>query len=245
MADRSACTGIVLSAMPVGEYDKRLVLLTKERGKISAFARGARRANSPVMAAANPFAFGTFELYEGRNSYTLGKVEIREYFRELAEDLTRAWYGFYYLEVAEYYSREGLDETERLKLLYQTLRAVESGKFGAEFLRRVYEYKTFVINGEYPDLFSCRVCGSREDLCAFSMTMQGAVCRNCCGKTDARSMAGSVIYALQFIASTPPEKLFTFKLSEETEKEFLSFVETYRRRFHHHTFKSEEFLGLL
>ena len=57
-------TGMVLSAATIGEYDKRVVLLTKERGRISAFARGARRPEVRCLLQRNRLPLGSFLFIE-------------------------------------------------------------------------------------------------------------------------------------------------------------------------------------
>ena len=49
MSEQTKVTGIVLSVYPVGENDRRLTILTKERGKIQVFARGSRRPKTPFV----------------------------------------------------------------------------------------------------------------------------------------------------------------------------------------------------
>lgn len=155
-------TGMVIKVSSVGEYDRRLVILTWERGKITAFARGAKRPGSSLMGPSRPFAFGKFRLYEGRDSYTLQSAEIGRYFEELAGDMEGACYGQYFLEVADYYTRENADGSEMLLLVYQSLRALLKPRIPDELVRRVFELKAMVVNGEYTEKPPVPVSDSAE-----------------------------------------------------------------------------------
>lgn len=208
-------TGMILKQSPMGEYDRRVCLLTKERGKISAFARGARKPGSRLAAATNLFAFGTFKLYSGKNSYTMTDAEIQNYFEDLMTDYVGAYYGMYFTEVADYYTRENNDEREMLKLLYQSLRAIGAPSLPNPLVKCIFELKSIVVNGEFP--------GIPGDM----------------------KLQESTVYALQYIAASPVEKLYTFNVTDSVLEELGRIAGIYRKRFINHEFKSLEILKTL
>ena len=245
MSQSITVTGMVLSQTPIGEYDKRVVILTKEKGKISAFAKSARRQNNPLMGVTNPFAFGEFVLYEGRTSYNIMQANISNYFMELSTDLEGAYYGFYFLEFADYYTKEYNDETQMLKLLYQTLRALASGKIKRELIRYIFELKAMVINGEYPNVFACSNCGSTENGVIFSSKNRGLICEECkVLATDGISINSSTLYALQYIVSSTIEKLYTFTVSDEVLGQLRRVMKQYIGMYVDKRFKSLEILEM-
>ncbi len=214
MSQSVTLTGMVLSSMPVGEYDRRIVILTRERGKITAFVRGARRPKSSMVATTNPFCFGEFEAYEGRSAYTVVKATISNFFQEISTDLVKTYYGCYFLEMAEYFAVENVDGTEQLKLLYQTLRALSVKSLPIRLVRSIYEIKSLVYYGIYPDFFTCTECGRKEQMRWFHTGKRGCICEKCHPLAGAVRLEDSTFYALQYIVTSTVEKLYTFTVND-------------------------------
>ena len=229
-------SGMVLSSMPVGEFDRRIVLLTKERGKIAAFAKGARRMNSPLMGVTQPFAFGKFELYEGRTSYDIRRADISNYFTEVSSDLDAICYACYFAELADYYGRENLDASQILNLLYMTLRALANDNIPDELIRYIYEIKLISINGECPNMFECAECRKRF----------GIVCDSCVRNTagECLEITESAMYTLQYIVSSGIEKLYTFTVREDVLRELAMVAGRIRSRVIDKKMKSLEMLEM-
>ena len=254
MSDLITVHGIVLSAQPVGEYDKRIVLLTRERGKISAFAKGARRQNSPFMAAVNPFVFGNFTLYEGRSSYNLNQVTVTHHFVELAARQPGVYYGYYFLELADYFGREGTDEKNMMNLLYLTVKALLNPGIDDRLVRCIFELRTMTEQGLMPELFRCVNCGEeiagKENL-FFSQEAHGILDGDCLKKASpgeartARRISQVALYTMQYIVSSPMTKLYSFTVTDEVLWELERHIQPYVAGNTDKKFKSLQILEVM
>lgn len=215
MSGNYEVTGMVLKSVPAGEYDRRVEILTKERGRISGFMRGARRPGSPIMAAASPFVFGTFKIHEGRSAYQILEAKVDNYFEKLRSDMIAACYGSYFMEILQFVTRENNDATSLLYLAYQSLRALESEAFDNRLVRAVFEIKTVMLEGEYP--------GPRRDI----------------------EYLDATLYALDFLMRTPPAKVYTFGVKPEVLGQLEAYAGWLCARTWDHRFQSLEILDAL
>jgi DNA repair protein RecO (recombination protein O) len=71
---------IVLKRINFSETDRILTLFTREYGKLSSIAKGARRSTSRLGAVTEPFAFSRLLLAVGQNLDVLTQGEVRAAF---------------------------------------------------------------------------------------------------------------------------------------------------------------------
>lgn len=157
-----------------------------------------------------------------------------------------AYYGFYFLEFAGYYTKEANDEREMLKLLYQTLRALSNPHIPNRLIRYIFELKALCVNGQAPQVFQCVNCGALDRSCVFSAVRGGLVCSECSREViDGIMLDDSTLYSMQFIESSTIEKLYTFTVTErvldQLEKVMKRLMEVYVDK----KFKSLEILETL
>ena len=215
MSSEYTVTGIVLKSVPAGEFDKRIEILTKERGRISGFAKGARKPGSLMMAAASPFVFGTFKIREGRSAYQIVEAKVDNFFEQLRTDITAACYGSYFMEILQYVTRENSDGTALLLLAYQSLRALESDQFDNRLVRAVFEIKTVMLEGEYP------------------------------GPQRGVRYLDATLHTLDYLYRTPPAGVYSFSVKEEVLRELEAYSKWLLEKTWHHRFQSLPILEVL
>jgi DNA repair protein RecO (recombination protein O) len=219
---------LILRTYKLGEADRIVVFLTRDRGKKRGVANGARRSRSRFAGALEPLTRVGVTYYE-REQRDLVRLSYAEPqcspLRAAPEALGHVGY---FADLLDEWAQES-DPNERLfRLGAATLDALAAG-VPTPALARYFEYWLLRLQGVYPPHLACHRCGTAldgEDPGAW-LEPGGHVltCRSCAGASPADEEGRLVKLsrdALAFLALAgriPPADLGRWRLPPAADRE--------------------------
>lgn len=171
---------IILRRINFSETDRIATLYTRERGKISGIAKGARKPISRLSGATEVLTYAKYQLASGKNLDIITQAEVKESFPRIHGDLNRIAYATYMAELLDKFVEEHEANPDLFDLLLSALYLLERPN-DPEKITRMFELQFMRAVGYEPVLDKCLRCDaplSPDDL-FFSPSMGGTVCREC------------------------------------------------------------------
>ena len=182
---RLVTPAIVLRAIPYGDADRVVTLFTREAGKLSALARGARKSIKRFGAGLGLFGVGEAVLHDKPNVELAGleRFDGARGFPSLMNDVAKVAHGGYACELVREMLPPRQPEPHIFALLIELLTVLEAGPARAETLR-IFELSLLDALGLRPSLERCVSCDSDElgragDV--LDLRRGGVLCAHCHG----------------------------------------------------------------
>jgi DNA repair protein RecO (recombination protein O) len=175
---------LVIGSMRYRDADRIVTLYTRERGRLSAIAKGVRRTKSKVGGRLEPFSLVRMSLHAGRGSlYTVVGVDTVRTFQGARDKLFRMEEGARLLTAVRHLFPGEEGSTAAFNLLVRgiALLAEAEDAPAASGIVLATRLKLLVLLGYAPEVARCASCGSEGPFYAFSPGLGGVVCEECSG----------------------------------------------------------------
>ncbi|HEY2282381.1 MAG TPA: DNA repair protein RecO [Solirubrobacteraceae bacterium] len=173
---------IVLRSLRYGEADRILHVYTPRRGRVSAIAKGVRRARSRFGGRLEPFFRLQLDLHEGRGELlTVTGAQTVEAYPRLRSDARALDAAARACDAVGRLFETGEPHPNVFNLLCRRLSLLDTG-VGAASGRSdalAFRLKLMLAAGLAPQLAACAGCGEQEHLVGFSGAAGGVVCGAC------------------------------------------------------------------
>ncbi|SMO50179.1 DNA repair protein RecO [Melghirimyces algeriensis] len=234
--------GVVLRTRDYGESNKVVTLFTREEGKLTAVARGAKKTKSRLGSVTQPFVSAHFLCFSGTGMATISQADILESHYPLRTDLILTSYASYFTEFLDKLT----DERERAPMLYDLLLSTFQmlvNRVDPDILARIFELHVLETAGYRPGLDACMSCAKSELPVKFSVRRGGFLCLNCADQDPhafpLSSQSARILKTLQRIT---PERLGNIQVKEETKQQLEKVVRSFIDEYVDVRFKSRDFL---
>ncbi|MDR7486530.1 MAG: DNA repair protein RecO [Armatimonadota bacterium] len=196
--------GIVLRRRNLGEADRLVVVLTRDRGKLAVAARGARRPRSRLAGRLEPATRFRALVAEGRTLDVISQVEVLDAHAALRSDLERMGTAAVILELADRALAERHPHPDVYRLLRRALDLVDAG--AGETAWMWFAARLLAATGHRPAVERCAVCGRRLRAPVVWSASQGGCLHAGCGAKDPQAVpvAQSAVALLAFLLDARP-----------------------------------------
>ncbi len=170
--------GIVLRRRNLGEADRLVTVLSRDRGKLTVVARGARRPRSRLGGRLEPPTRFRALVAEGRSLDVISQVDVLDPNAALRDDLGRMGAAAVVLELADRALADRHPHPDVYRLLVEALDLLH--KSDGELAGLWFAARLLVLTGHRPAVTRCAVCGRRiRGGAAWSSTLGGTVDTTC------------------------------------------------------------------
>ncbi len=195
--ERRTDEAIVLGAVDYGEADKLVTIFTRSRGRVSAFAAGARKSKRRFAGALEPGTHVSVLLVERRgDTERLDGADIQSSFHHLREQLPTIARALYCLELCRELVRDHEPHEALFDALLSYLGLLDAGKAGPTSLLK-FELDALAEAGFMPRFDSCVLCGGPTgERPRFDPSHGGVTCEKCVLRSPgARAMTPELVAA--------------------------------------------------
>jgi len=213
-------TSVVIRQRDLGEADRVVVLFTRELGKLSAVAKGVKRARSKLAGCLQLFAHVEALLAVGRTLDVVTQVRPLDPCYRLRTDMARYTHASYAAELLDTLLEERAPAPAVFDLLVAVLRGLD-GEGDPATLIRGYELKLLSSLGYGPELFTCVSCGTEVEggRAGFATAEGGVVCARCQRSLGVTPVSPTALRAMRDFAAMPEAELAGRKLSRPAAEE--------------------------
>lgn len=195
---------IILRLIEFSETSLIVTMLTRDFGKITVLAKGARRKKSPFEAALDLLALCRI-VFLNKSSGAMGlltEAKLERRFRAASKDLQRLYSGYYVAELLAKLTDESDPHRELFDLAERTIVSLDEGRHSTFLTLLRFEMRTLALLGHQPMLTRCVRCGNEdspsEKRTHFGLLDGGRLCDDCRpGRTNVISLAKPSIELLK------------------------------------------------